>query len=151
MKKAIFMFLAVFSVVAVFSQNRNDPPDKVRHAFQRQYPQSQPNQWKHTGETWNVNFDDKDHNNGESMAHFDRTGRHIDTYIPYDDQDVPGPVMDRMQHRYPGSDSYEFTRIERGDGHPIFRVHFRVRRKFRTLYVDESGRERERQYRGRHY
>src|SRR5665213_190292 len=149
MKKVILLFLGGFSVFVAFSQDRNGPPDNIRQSFQKQYPQSQPNQWKHTGGSWNVNFEDRDHDNGESTAHFDRTGRHVDTHIPYDNQDVPAPVMDRMQNRYPGSDSYAFTRIERGDGHPVFQVHFRHRRKFRTLYVDERGRER--QYQDRHY
>ncbi len=148
MKKVILLFLSAFTFLLTFSQNGYNPPDNVRQGFQRQYPQSQATQWSHEGGNWNVNFEDRDHGNGESTAHFDGAGRHIDTHIPYDNHDVPGPVMDRMRNHYPGSDDYAFTRIERDDDRGVFQVHFRHRKRYRTIYMDERGRERE--YHDRH-
>jgi hypothetical protein len=149
MKKSLITVLCAGCFYFGFSQNDYNPPRHVRESFQKEYPQSQPGQWNHSSAGWSVNFDDRDHNNGEVTAHFDGSGRHIDTHVPYDNNDVPAPVMDHVRSRYPGSDQYDVTRIDRS-GQGVYQFRLRHQKKSRTLYLDENGQQRN-DYRDRHY
>jgi hypothetical protein len=140
MKKTIIAIVCILCVQVSFSQDRRDPPSSVRNSFHREYPQSQPSQWSHVNGEWSVNFEDRDHDNGEVTAHFDIHGRHLATHVPYDDHDVPDPVMSSVRSRYPGSD-YEFTRIDHPHRNSQFEVKVRSKNRHRTVYMDERGRE----------
>jgi hypothetical protein len=141
MKKIVFTLLSGICCFYGFSQNRHTPPGNVSQSFQREYPQSKPSEWNHSNAGWSVTFEDRDHNNGEATAYFDQSGRHTETHIPYDNQDVPGPVSDHVRKSYAGADNYEYTRIERTGEKPVYMTHFRHRKKYKTVYVDYSGHE----------
>lgn len=149
MKKSLFTLLLGICCLYGFSQIGHNPPRNVSQSFQREYPQSNPSEWNHSSGGWSVNFEDKDHNNGETTAYFDQSGRHLETHIPYDDHDVPGPVKDHIRRNYSGADNYEFTRIDRPGEKAVYMTHFRHKKKYRTVYVDYSGHEKA--YKGRHY
>jgi hypothetical protein len=142
MKRSILSLSAFFLVAFGFTQNRHTPPGSVSESFQREYPKSQPSQWQHSNQGWSATFDDRDHNNGEAIANFDASGRHIDTHIPYDQQDVPQPVRDHMQRSYGGSDPYEVTRIDRPRGNGLYMARYKHKNKNKTIYFDQDGRER---------
>jgi hypothetical protein len=148
MKKSIIAMLCGFCVFFVSAQNRYGPPKQVRESFNREYPQSQPAQWHHANNGWSADFEDRDHGNGEVTAHFDRNGSLLDTHIPYDNNDVPAPVRERVSSRYPGSNNQEYTRIYRPGGDEIYQVHMRHKKRYRTLYVDGNGEQRT--YQDRH-
>ncbi len=148
MKKSIITFLFGLGVFFAFSQNRHNPPDKVSKSFQKEYPQSQPAQWQQTKTGWNVDFEDKDHNNGEATARFDASGRHIGTSVPYDDKDVPDPVVKNVKSRYPGSDNIEYTRIDRPGENGVYQVNLRHKGKKKTVYMDNKGKEKNYHYNG---
>jgi len=139
MKKSLITGSIMLFALFAFSQNEYNPPRSIRNSFHREYPQSQPLQWHHSGVIWSVQFDDRDHDNGEVIAHFDRTGRHLDTHVFYDNNDVPTPVIDNLQKRYPGSDGYQFTRIDRRGQQDIYKVHMRHHNKYRDVYLNERG------------
>jgi len=148
MIKIFVTILCLCTALMVSAQNRNEPPGNVRESFQKSYPHSQPSTWNHSSVGWSVQFEDRDHDNGEVIAHFDNSGRHIDTHVFYDNNDVPPPVMENLHRRYRGADDYEFNRIERQGEEGMFQVHFRHNKRYRTMYVDDRGHERE--YRDRH-
>ncbi len=138
MKKILGICVATFISVAMFAQHSYNPPTAVVNGFHKTYPKSEAGQWSHTSTGWSVTFDDRDHDNGEAVAHFDKYGRHRDTYIPYDNNDVPSNVMERVQKKYPGDD-YEFTHIERRSGGNLYKVRMRHHNRYKTFYVDEHG------------
>ena len=148
MKKTIITMLCGFCVFFVSAQNRYNPPHQVRETFSREYPKSQSAHWHHTNNVWTADFEDRDHGNGEVTAHFDRNGSLLDTHIPYDNNDVPAPVRERVRSRYPGSNNHEYTRIYRPGGDVIYQVHLRNKKKSKTLYIDGNGEERT--YQDRH-
>ncbi len=142
MKNILFTLLLAICSYYGFSQYNHRPPTNVSQSFQKEYPQSKPSEWSHSNRGWSVTFEDRDHNNGEATAYFDESGRHLETHIPYDDQDVPGPVKDHIRNSYRGADNYEYTRIDRPGEKGIYKTHFRHRKKYKTVYVDYTGHER---------
>jgi hypothetical protein len=52
-------------------------------------------------------------------AHFTDNGDHNDTHVPYDRNDVPAPVTNKVKYNYPGYGNADFTRIDRADGNFI--------------------------------
>jgi hypothetical protein len=139
MKKYLMIFL--FGVIASFAfpQAGHHPPKAVSESFQKEYPHSSPSHWTHSTTGWSVEFEDKDFDNGEVTAHFDSRGRHLETQIPYDDGDVPSAVKDNLHKRYPGSDHYEYTRIDRPGNKPLYKARFMHKKKYTSEYVDQEG------------
>jgi hypothetical protein len=150
MKKSITTMFLGFCFVVGFSQNDHTPPRNISQSFSREYPQSRAAQWSRSNNEWSVSFEDNDHNNGEVTAHFDFTGRHIDTHIPYDNQDVPPTVTNHMRNQYGPSETYEYTRIDHKGEKPVYMSHYKNDRGDKTIYMDNNGREREKQYRDKH-
>jgi hypothetical protein len=146
MKTKILTLVFVAITSSAFSQNDMNPPRRVRESFQKEYPQSQPSHWRFTAGNWNVVFEDRDNDNGQVTAHFDSRGRHVDSHIRYDENDVPAPVKDNLRQKYDGSDNYEYTRIDRPGREDIYQARFRHHKKYRTVYLDETGREKEYHY-----
>jgi hypothetical protein len=141
--KQILMTIFLGTIAAfAFSQPGHRPPEAVRGSFQQEYPHSKPSHWTHSTSGWSVEFEDKDHDNGEVTAHFDAGGRHLDTQIPYDEGDVPAMVKDNLHKRYPGSDHYEYTRIDRAGDRPFYKARFIHKKRYRTMYVDQQGEHR---------
>ena len=131
----------LFGVIAgfAFTQANHHPPKAVSESFQKEYPRSSPSNWTHSTSGWSVEFEDRDFDNGEVTAHFDTRGRHMDTQIPYDDGDVPATVKDNLRNRYPGSDNYEYTRIERAGNQPLYKARFKHNKRYKTQYLDQQG------------
>ena len=148
MKKYMITALFGLGVIFAFSQNGYNPPDNVRRSFQKEYPQSQPTRWYQSNASWNVDFEDRDHNNGEVTAHFNSNGRHIDTHVPYDNHDVPAPVVENLNRNYPGANNYEYTRIDRPGESGVYQVNLNHRGKRKTVYMDNRGYKRD--YRDNH-
>jgi hypothetical protein len=142
MKRILMTISFTFLMIFVFSQEGHRPPKTVSESFQKEYPRSSPSHWTHSAKGWNVEFEDKDYDNGEVTAHFDSRGRHLDTQIPYDEGDVPSSVKDNLHKQYPGSDHYEYTRIDRAGDKPVYKARFKHRKKYRTIYVDQQGEHR---------
>jgi len=143
MKTAILTLVFVAITSFAFSQNDMNPPRRVRESFQRTYPQSKPSHWSFSSSGWNVVFEDRDNDNGEVTARFDGKGRHIDSRIVYDNNDVPAPVKENLHRKYDGADNYEFTRIDRPGKEDIYQARFRHHQKHKTRYLDETGQEKE--------
>jgi hypothetical protein len=139
MKKTLITAFCMLIVFIAVSRDGRQPPKHVRDAFQKEYPNSKSGVWNHSGTNWSVNFEDKDHNYGEVTAHFDSRGRHIDTNIPYDNNDVPAPVIDKVKHGYPTYNDYDVTRIDRSGENSVYKVNLRSKSTNRTLYLDEKG------------
>jgi hypothetical protein len=139
MKHSLMTMIFFCAILTGFSQSGNEPPRNVRESFQKEYPHSQPSEWAHSSKGWTANFDDKDNNNGEAIAHFDRNGRHIDTYTRYDNNDVPNPVIKHLHSRYPVTDNYEISRIERRGHTDVFRAEVKHDGRSSVLYIDEKG------------
>jgi hypothetical protein len=142
MKKILMTILSGVMVSFAFPQSGHHPPRAVSESFQKEYPHSKPSRWTHSTTGWSVEFEDKDFDNGEVTAHFDSRGRHMDTQIPYDDGDVPAMVKDNLHKRYPGSDHYEYTRIDRDGDKPLYKAKFIHKKKYKTMYVDQQGEHR---------
>ena len=144
MNKLLFVTaIALGTAGPSIAQGHHQAPETVRRSFQRDYPGAQDPQWTSTNGQWNANFTDHSSaDRGEMVAHYDRSGRHVDSHIPYDQGDVPQAIVDRAQTRYPGASGYDYTRIERPDGQPLFQVSLRAHGRHHTLYMDERGRER---------
>ena len=141
MKKLPLTIAALFSIFIAFSQNHRQPPTSVQKSFQHDYPQSKPGQWSYSGGSWNVNFTDKDHDNGEVTAHYTDNGDHTDTYIPYDRNDVPAPVTDNVKRNYAPYSAADYTRIDGASGKSVYRVNLKSKNAHKTVYVDERGNE----------
>jgi hypothetical protein len=135
-------------VFFAFSQNEHNPPDNVSKQFHKEYPQSQSANWNQSKTGWSVDFEDKDHNNGEATAHFDAGGRHMDTHVPYDNNDVPAPIAERVNKSYPGSDDLEYTRIDRPGESGTYQVNLRQHGTRKTVYMDNKGEKKN--YRDKH-
>jgi hypothetical protein len=139
MKKILTAMFSVVLASFAFAQPGHHPPRAVSSSFEKEYPHSNPSRWTHSAGGWSVEFEDRDHDNGEVTAHFDSRGRHIDTQIPYDEADVPVGVKENLQKRYPGSGQYEYTRIDRAGERSRYKARFMHKKKYRTIYVDEQG------------
>jgi hypothetical protein len=149
-KVLLFSFVTlVVSGQLIAQEGRHRAPATVQHAFQRDYPEAGNPEWSSTNGQWSASFTDhSQYDRGEMVAHYDRSGHHVDSHIPYDRADVPQVVIDRTQRSYPDAGGYTYTRIERPDAQPLFQVNLRVHGRRRTMYVDDNGRER--RYNDRH-
>ena len=141
------VFLALFAVVVggqVTAQDYRHAPASVRRSFGRDYPEARDPQWSSTHGQWHANFDDHGrYSRGEMVANYNQYGRHIDSHIPYDNNDVPSTVVDRTQRNHPGGRDYTYTRIERPAGRSLFQVSLNLQNRNRTLYVVDNGREQQ--------
>ena len=147
------MLFSLISLAAsgqlIAQEGRHHAPSTVQHAFQRDYPEAGNPQWSSTNGQWSASFaDHSQYDRGEMIAHYDRSGHHVDSHVPYDRNDVPQAVVEKTQRSYPDARDYNYTEIERPSGQSFFQVRFHTHGKRRTMYVDESGRER--QYNDRH-
>ena len=143
MKKSLFTLILGFSIVFGFSQHDHTPPRQVTESFQKEYPRSKPANWSQSGEEWSVSFQDVDHNNGEAKAYFDQSGKHIDTHVPYDQNDVPAPVRNHTHKSYGASNQYDYTRIDRYGEKPVYQTNVKHNKKEKTVYMDNDGHERD--------
>jgi len=150
MKKILLGSLILLAGSTMFAQSRDrQAPTRVQKTFQHDYPDARDPHWNNTNGQWHADFNDGSrYDRGEMTAHYDQQGRHIDSHIPYDRNDVPAPVVNRTERRYPGARDYEYTRIERGNNRNFYRVKLRHQGRYRTLYMDDNGRDK--QYSDRH-
>lgn len=147
MKKILFVVAILGIAKLSMGQDRRDQqqvPARVQQSFQRDYPKASDTRWSRNGNQWNANFTDRGpEDNGEMVSHYDHNGRHLESRIPYDRNDVPTTVRDRMERKYPHSRDYRYTRIERHGAEPLFQVRLNIGGTQKTAYTDEQGRERE--------
>lgn len=146
MKKMLFVVAALGIGRMAHGQDHRSQqqvPTNVQRSFQRDYPQASDTRWSRNGSQWNANFIDRSpSDNGEMVSHYDHNGRHLDSHIPYNRNDVPSMVRDRMEKRYPHGRDYRYTRIEQYRGQPLFQVRLNIGGQQKTTYVDDQGRER---------
>ena len=145
MKKILPFLFILYGQSVVAQQNRGEQhvPQAVQHNFQKQYPGAGETHWSSSGGEWHANFTDRSPSDrGEMVAHYDHSGRHLDSHIPYDRNDVPTPVVQHIKKRYPGASDHFYTRIERPGEQPIFQVSLNLNGKHTNKYVDDQGRER---------
>jgi len=140
----ICLLTSIFGLLVIngFSQNNHMPPKNVSQTFYQEYPHSQPSQWSQSSVGWSVLFKDNDHNNGEVMAYFDLSGRHVDTHIPYENQDVPQTVRSHMNDQY-GGNHYDYTRIDHRGEYDVYRTQYKHKKQYKTVYMDHDGHERD--------
>ena len=138
-----------FSIVFGFSQHDHTPPKQVSESFQREYPRSKPSQWSRSNDSWSVSFTDRDHDNGEATAYFDASGKHVDTHIPYEKNDVPVSVRNHTHDSYGASDQYDYTRIDHSGEKAVYRTKVKHKKQVKTIYMDSDGHERD--YHDNHY
>jgi hypothetical protein len=151
MKNSLFALLMLLPGGLLVAQNRSHRvPETVQQSFHRDYPDAANPRWSQSNGQWHADFTDRSADDrGEMVAHYDRDGRHIDSHIPYNREDVPASVMERAKKHYHGGHNYRFTRIERpGDNDAFFQVRVNLNGRERTTYINESGRDRE--YHDRH-
>jgi hypothetical protein len=144
MKRSLFTILLGLSAVFGFCQYSHTPPRAVTESFQKEYPQSKPSQWRHSNNGWSASFEDKDHNNGESTAYFNGSGKHLETHTVYDNNDVPASVRNHTRDSYGATDNYEYTRIDRNGEKPVYKT--QVKHKShgkKNIYIDNDGHERD--------
>jgi hypothetical protein len=151
MKKVLFFTLISFAVAGplIAQDNRHQAPATVQQSFQKDYPDARNPQWSSTNGQWSASFTDhSQQDQGEMVAHYDQSGHHVDSQIPYDRSDVPQAVVQKTQSSYPGATGDNYTRIERPGGQPLYQVNLHVQGKSWTMYVDEKGQEKK--YSGHH-
>ncbi|HLZ86117.1 MAG TPA: hypothetical protein VKQ52_02700 [Puia sp.] len=139
------LFLLLLSGEAVLAQHGGDQsvPRSVQRNFQRDYPEAGDARWSSSGKEWHADFTDHSrYDRGEMVAHYDQTGRHVDSHIPYDRNDVPNPVIHHVERKYPGGSDYSYTRIERPGAQAVFQVGLSLNGRHTNKYVDDQGRER---------
>lgn len=136
--------ILAFAGSLVAQDRQHQPPRAVQQAFHRNYPEAGDPQWSSSHGQWNADFSDRSrYDRGEMVAHYDHRGRHIDSHIPYDRNDVPPAVIQRTERRHPGGRDYRYTRIESPGQQPLFQVSLNLGGSNKTMYVDENGRERQ--------
>ena len=143
MKRSLFTMVFGIIVVFGFSQHVYTPPRQVTESFQRQYPKSKPSKWSRSKDGWSASFQDNDYNNGESTAYFNASGKHIETHIPYDKNDVPVSVRNHTRDNYGASEQYDYTRIERSCEKPFYKTEVKNKKHNKTIYMDNDGHERD--------
>jgi hypothetical protein len=118
-------------------------PSRVQQSFHKDYPAEKDARWSQSNGQWHADFNDHSRQDrGEMVAHYDHNGRHLDSHIPYDPNDVPAPVVERTRTRYQGAQDVRYTRIEHPGGNSLFQVQLNLGGRTRTNYVDEHGRDR---------
>ena len=128
---------------AEYQQHQRVAPRAVQQRFHRDYPEATDTRWNYSQGRWNADFTDHSrYDRGEMVAHYDHTGRHVDSHIPYDRNDVPDPVIRHVEKRYPGSKDQYYTRIERPGSKALFQITMNFKGRHTTRYVDDEGRER---------
>ena len=143
MKISLLTLLFGFCTYIGYGQNDRYPPKSVSGSFQVDYPHSHPSHWVQSSVGWSVSFQDNDHNNGQVIAYYDMSGRHIDTHIPYENHDVPHTVRDHMHDSYGGSGHYEYTRIDHYGENHVYMTHYKHKKQYKIVYMDNDGHERE--------
>jgi hypothetical protein len=142
MKKITIILSFLFPAFLFAQENYHHAPEQVRSGFHRDFPAAGEARWSQSNGRWNASFNDQGPSaNGEMIARYDGSGRHVDSHIRYDRNDVPAPVVERAQSRYAGGRNYRFTRIEGSDGNGFFQVKVSHRGRNRTAYMDEQGRD----------
>lgn len=146
MKKLLFIIVILgIGRIAMGQDHRGQQqvPANVQRSFQKQYPQANDAHWSRSGNRWSANFTDRSpRDNGEMVSHYDNNGRYLDSHIPYDRNDVPSNIRNRMEKRYPHGRDYSYTRIEHDGGQPLFQVSLNIGGQRKTTYVDDQGRDR---------
>ena len=141
MLRIISCFSLLICSSVAFSQHGYNPPNAVQESFHKDYPKSESVQWGKNGKDYTVKFNDRDYDNGESIAYYRANGGHIETHTQYDNHDVPKPVMDHMQKYYTGSENYNVVHIDRHSGPDLYEVRYTHKKSKHKIYVDEYGKE----------
>jgi hypothetical protein len=145
MNKALFFMVALSAIAgpSIAQEGRHHAPASVQRSFQRDYPEAGNPEWSETNGQWSADFTDHSrYDRGEMVAHYDRSGHHVDSHVPYDRSDVPTAVVARTQRNYPDASGDSYTRIERPGQRALFQVSLRAHGRRHTIYVDDNGRER---------
>ncbi len=148
MKKTIIALMLLIPGGLLVAQNgRHRAPEKVQQTFQNEYPDAKRTNWSMSNGQWHADFKDRDH--GEMVAHYNRNGEHIDSHIPFDRQDVPAPVIEKVKSRYHDGRDFRYTKIERRGENNLYQVRVHHHGRERIIYLDDHGEERK--YTDRHY
>jgi hypothetical protein len=144
MKETITMLFFLISSGSLFAQDRrNYAPDQVQQSFHKDYPEANNARWSRKHNQWHAQFNDKSPTDrGEMVAHYNPNGQHIDSHIPYDQNDVPSPVRENVQRKYRGARNFRFTEIEQPSENGFFQVTINLHGKDKNIYMDEQGQER---------
>lgn len=151
MKKSFLVLLLLVPAGLLVAQSRSrQAPEPIQQSFHKDYPDAGNPRWSQSNGEWHADFTDRSSDDrGEMVAHYGRNGRHIDSHIPYNREDVPAPVLEKAKRHYHGGRNYRFTQIERpGENNALFQVRVNLNGRDRTTYLDENGRSRE--YQDRH-
>ena len=116
------------------------PPTRVQETFRRENPNAENARWIQANNEWNVTYSDRQHNNHNAQAYYDKNGRHIDSHIAWDRNQVPAAVDNRVYSRYHTRD-YKVYRIERHNNTSLFQLILNIAGKPKTIYTDERGNE----------
>jgi|SRR5215831_3653996 len=147
MKKMIIVLSFLLPGTILLAQDKyHRAPEKVKETFSRDYPEAKKTHWYERNGEWQASFNDRD--NGDMTAYYNRNGEHRESRIPYTKHDVPSPVLDRVNEKYPGAHDMEFTKIERHGEDNQYMVSVNHHGRHRTVYLDEQGQERK--YNGHH-
>ena len=146
MSKGILSTLIILAFAGSLSaQDRHQQaPSTIQRSFHRDYPEAGNPQWRSTSGQWSADFTDRSrYDRGEMVAHYDQSGHHVDSHIPYDRNDVPPVVVQKTERNYPGARDYNYTRIEHPGQKPLFQVNLNLRGSNKTVYLDDNGREKQ--------
>ena len=144
MKNTLLAFAILMAGSPLLAQNNyGHAPARVQQSFHRDYPDEKDARWSQSNGQWHADFNDHSRQDrGEMVAHYDQNGRHLDSHIRYDPNDVPAPVVERTRTRYQGARDVSYTRIEHPGGTSLFQVQLNLGGKTHVSYVDEQGRNR---------
>lgn len=143
-KVLFFTLISLAAAGQLIAQNsHHHAPAAVQQSFQKDYPEARNPKWSSNNGQWHASFTDhSQYDRGEMVAHYDHSGHHVDSHIPYDRNDVPQAVVEKTKRSYPGAKDDYYTRIEQPGGQALFQVNLHIQGKRRTMYVDDNGRER---------
>jgi len=124
------------------TRNRTSVPDVVMTSFHHDYPDANAVHWYMKDGKWDAKFHKMDGNVAMTSC-YDVKGRRIDSRMPVAQTAVPLKVMHRLNDKYAGIYSHSFTRIERPSKRELYQVKVKEQGKYKTLYLDKKGHERD--------
>ena len=135
--------MCLLSIVVGGQAQNNYPPQNLIQTFQREYPKSEHAVWDRSTDSWHVSFKDFDHFDGnETIAYYDKNGKHIETHIRCEMDQLPAKVRDYIQKQYGDLKKSAYTRIDHPGKKPIYIAQFMQNDQTKRIFLTQDGQEK---------
>jgi hypothetical protein len=135
MKKICLLIAFCAGTTLAFAQKdkQEKVPEAVKQSFLQDHPNYNNTTWDMRNSHWHTMYRDKDKR--FVNVYYDKQGNFIQSDSPWDPDDLPQAVKERMKKRYHVTD-YNAYRIERPN-----RVFFQLSWSKHKVYMDKEGHE----------